>query len=248
MRSFLTCVCLTLAVVAWAPAGAAAETVDEVLARYAEARGGESVASIDTVVATGRALMGDGVEFPFRYEWMRPNRFRFELTVQGVTEIQAFDGETSWTVDPPGQPDPIEMSPQELALLNDAVDFEGPLINAAAKGHTAELVGEEEFEGTPAYKIKLIKADGMVEYCFLETESMMEIAQHEVYDFDGQEVVLQTIWGDYKEFEGVILPTSWSRGPKDGPAQITLLFENMEVNADLADNRFAMPEVKEAAE
>ncbi len=237
MRSIALICCLAMAL---APA-AAGETLDEVLARYLEARGGEALKGVGTVVATGRALMGGGAEFPFRYEWKRPNKFRFELTIQGITEVQAFDGQTPWATDPPSQPDGAPMSPQEFALINDAVDFEGPLVGAAAKGHKVELVGEEEFEGTPAYKLKLTKADGMVEYCYLDKDYALEIAQLEVYDFDGQEVVLQTTWGDYKEFAGAVLPTSWSRAPRGGPTEMTLLFENIEVNAELPDERFSMP-------
>jgi hypothetical protein len=233
-----------LSLAAW-PAPAGAETVEEILAGTAEARGGAArLAAVDSIVATGTAHLGPDFEAPFRYEWKRPDRFRFELTIQGVTEVQASDGDSAWRLSPSDQPDPEPMAALDLALLNDAADFLGALVDPAGKGHRVELVGEADVEGTPAWELRVARAEGFVERIYLDAEHLVEIHQVEEHPLPGgaEPLVLITTWGDYKEVGGVLLPHYWSRHPRQNPAGgLTLTFETLKVNEPVADERFTMP-------
>jgi len=227
-------------------AAQAPQTVEQILAGSAEARGGaERLAQVGTIVATGTAhLNGGAVEAPFRYEWKRPDKFRFELTIQGVTEVQASDGETAWRFDPQNQPDPEPLAPLDLALLNDATDFLGALVSPETKGHRVELVGATELEGTPAWELRVERAEGFVETIYLDREYLVEIQQVEEHPLPGgaDPLKLVTTWGDYKDVEGVMLPHYWSRHPAAAPdADLTLAFESLTVNEPVADERFRMP-------
>ena len=44
--------------------------------------------------------MGPGMEVPFSMVFKRPLQMRLEFTMQGMTAIQAYDGETAWSVMP----------------------------------------------------------------------------------------------------------------------------------------------------
>ncbi len=229
---------------------AAAQSVEEILAQYAEARGGkEKLESVRSLSAQGVAVMGGGMEAPFRYEWKHPNKFRFELTQQGRTEVSAYDGTTAWQIEPPGQPEP--MSDFDLAMLNDAMDYpNSPLVNPQAKGHRVTLVGKEEIEGTEAYKLEVVKKNGSVEYSYLDAEYFVEILQIEKHVAPGSqsEFELEVTWGDYKEIDGVLFPYSWSQKPRGAPAGMTLVFEKLAINVALDDERFAMPQAGEAGD
>lgn len=222
---------------------APAQTVDEVLARHLEARGGQAaVDAFTSLRARGRAVFGGGAEAPFTYEWKRPDRFRFELTLGGTTEIDACDGETCWIVEPPEQPQPGPMPPQQRMMLNDAVDILGPLVGPQAKGHTVALLGREEVEGTPAFKLAVTKKNGFAEVSYLDAEHFLEILQVETYSMPGGgELKMVVTWGDYKEVGGVLVPHYWERHPEGAPRGMTLMFEHMEANPDIPDGRFAMP-------
>ena len=219
------------------------QDVDEIVAKFIEARGGqEALDGLRSVRASGTAHFGPEAELKFHYEWKRPNKIRFELTQQGITEIQASDGTTHWHVDPPGQPNPGPMSAIDLAQLNDGIDYLGPLVDYREKGHEISLLGKEEIEGTAAYKLEIKKKGGMVEHSYLDAEYFVEILQIERYPMpDGSTMELEVTWGDYKEVAGVLLPHSWHRKPKGAPAGLTLVFEKVEVNVDIPDERFAMP-------
>ena len=119
-------------------------------------------------------------------EWKHPNKFRFELTQQGMTEVSAYDGTTAWQIQPPGQPE--LMSDFDFAMLNDAMDYpNSPLVSPEAKGHRVTLVGKEEIEGTEAYKLEVIKKDGSVEYSYLDAEYFVEILQIEKHVAPGSQ-------------------------------------------------------------
>ena len=218
---------------------APAETVEEILAKYAEARGGEeALANVETIRSSGKMLLGGGLEAPVEYEWKSPNRFRFEMTMQGATEISTFDGKEGFRSDLRNGGEPSPMGPDDYRQLNDAIDFMGPLVNAEAKGHKVELLGQEEVEGTPAWKLKLTKANGDVEHIYLDAEYFIEIRQVELHEVGGRTVEVEVTWGDYKEVGGVMIPHSWSQTPPGGGQGLNVLFDGFTVNEKLADDRF----------
>ncbi len=121
----------------------AQETVDEIIAKNIEARGGR--AALDAAEAfrmTGKMTMGPDMEAPLTVEKKRPMKMRFEFQLQEMTGIQAYDGARGWTVMPfIGKPDPELMTGADLEGAAETADFDGPLIDYAKKGHTVELMG-----------------------------------------------------------------------------------------------------------
>ena len=70
-------------------APASAQTVDELIAKANEARGGLArIKAVQSVRMTGR-MTAPGVEAPITLEMKRPRNTRMEFTVQGQTGVQA---------------------------------------------------------------------------------------------------------------------------------------------------------------
>jgi len=81
---------------------AAAQTVDEVIARSLEARGGlERLKAIRSIRMTGRVAAGDR-QMTTVVEAKRPALIRVETIADGVRMVQAFDGKTAWGIPPMG--------------------------------------------------------------------------------------------------------------------------------------------------
>ena len=87
------------------------------------------------------------------------------------------------------------------------------------KGYKVELVGEETFEGTEVYKIKLIKkpllVDGKevenIEMFYFDKENFVPIASEKTeVTGPGAGGVSQILISDYQEIDGVILSRSVS--------------------------------------
>ncbi len=228
----------------WPVAAGADEpkTADEVIAKYIEAIGGRAkLDSVKSLRMTGKATGMGGMEVPLAVEFKRPKKVRVEFTVQGMTGVQAFDGTTGWFIMPfMGKNDPEKMPPDMVEAIEDQGNFEGPLVDYKKKGHKVELVGKEDFEGSEVYKLKVTKKNGNVEYHFLDAEYYIPLQMKGKRSFQGTEVEMTTIFGDYKEVDGLLLAHSIKQGGMAGD----MTFEKIELDVKLSDDRFTMPEVK----
>ena len=237
--------CFAWAVVAvLAAAAAPAQTAYEIIEKNIAAKGGrEKIKGMQTVRMTGTMAMGQGMEAPFTMEIKRPSKMRMEFTIQGMTGIQAYDGTTGWMVMPfMGKKEPERMSEDDLKNAKEQADFEGPLLDYKDKGHQVEYVGKVDVEGSPAHKLKLTEKSGDVSYIYLDADAFLEIKSESKRKVRGQELEFETSFGDYKEVGGMLFPHSLEIKAKGAPAAQTLTFTKIEVNPEVADSRFAMPE------
>jgi outer membrane lipoprotein-sorting protein len=227
-----------------------AQTVDEVLAKYYEAQGGvEKLKALNSVRITGTLPVGPGMEAPFVMERKRPGKQRMEFTLQGMTGIQAFDGERAWSVMPfMGKKDPEAASEEDSRLQKEDADFDGPLFDWKQKGHTIELVGKEQVEGADAFKLKVTKKNGNVDFYYLDAETYLTVKQEGKRRRQGTEIEGETIFSDYKDVDGYMMPFVMEQGMKGAPQRQKLTFTKIELNVPLAEDRFAMPAVAAVAD
>jgi outer membrane lipoprotein-sorting protein len=225
-----------------------AQTVDEVLAKYYEAQGGVAkLKALESVRITGTMGIGPGMEAPFVMERKRPGKRRIEFTVQGMTGIQAFDGEKAWSVMPfMGKKDPEAASEEDTKLQQEDADFDGPLLDWKAKGHTVELAGKEPVEGADAFKLKVTKKNGNVEYHYLDAETYLPVKQEGKVKRQGTEIEGESYFSDYKDVDGYLMPFAMEQGLKGAPQRQKMTFTKIELNVPLEDGRFTMPAVAAA--
>jgi len=218
------------------------KTADDVIAHYIDAIGGRAkLDSVKSLRMTGKAIGMGGMEVPLVVEFKRPKKVRVEFTVQGMAGVQAFDGKTGWFIMPfMGKTDPEKMPPDMVEVIEEQGDFEGSLVDYKKKGHQVELVGKDDFEGSEVYKLKVTKKSGKIEYYFLDAEYYILLQVKGKRKFQGTEVEMTTKFGDYKEVDGLLLPHSIQQGGMAGDTT----FEKIELNVNIPDDRFTMPEVK----
>lgn len=222
-------------------------TVDEILAKNAEAKGGmEKLRALNAVRFTGRLNFG-GMEAAFMMAKKRPEMVKMEFTLQGMTGIQAYDGSTGWTIMPfMGKKDPEAMTADALKEFKDSADFDGPFVDYAKKGNKVELLGKGEVEGTPVYKIKLVTKEGNESTLYLDAEGFLEVKVEAKRQVQGQEVEGETLFGNYQEVDGLLFPFSIEMKSKMGSQ--TVIIEKAELNPLLEDSAFKMPAAKPAVE
>jgi len=220
-----------------------AQTVDEILAKHFEAQGGlEKWKALTTTRITGSIAVGQGMEAPILIERKRPGKERIEFTFQGMVGVQAFDGEQAWAVMPfMGKKDPEALSEEDTKLQKDNADFDGPLLDWKAKGHTVELAGKEQVEGAEAFKLKVSKKNGYVDYFYIDTETYLLVKQDGKRKRQGTEFEAETFLSDYKEVEGYMLPFTMEQAAKGAPQRQKFTFSKYELNPPIDDARFKMP-------
>lgn len=224
------------------------KTADEVVAKYIAAVGGrEKLDALKSMRITGKAIVQGGMEMPLVVEMKRPNKVRIDSTFQGMTITQAYDGTTGWMIMPlTGKTDAEKLPDEQVKHLASRADMDGPLVDYQKKGHKAELVGTDEIEGSPVYKLKMTKKDGDVDTFFIDKESFLPIGMKTKTAIQGTEMEVEVSFGDYKPVDGVMM--AHSVGQKMGAmGGTTMTFEKVETNIDLPDSRFAMPEAKGSA-
>lgn len=228
---------------------ASAQTLDDVLAKHLQARGGmDKIKSVRSAKLTGRMMMGPGIEAPMTLTWKRPASFRMEFTVQGMTGIQGYDGSTGWQVMPfMGKTDAEKMSEEDLKNAEEQADFDGQLVDWKEKGHQVELLGKEATEGTEAWKLKVTKKNGDVTMIWIDAEAWLEIRNAGKRKVRGQEAEFETSIGDYKEVGGLLIAHSLQVTVKGAPVSQNLMIDKVELNVEVPDGQFTMPEAKPAA-
>jgi hypothetical protein len=222
-------------------APALAQTVDEVIAKSFEARGGiERLKAVRTIRVTGRMSMGPN-EASMVVERKRPGSIRAEITVRGQRAVQAWDGTTAWGISPTGSGQP-EALPAEAALaMADDADVDGALVDYAAKGHRVALLGKERLDTGDAYKIEVRKKGGAVEIHFLDARSYLTVRIEGRRTIRGTVVEGESLLGDYREAGGILWPYSIKSGARGNPEKQTFTVDKIEVDPPLDDARFRMP-------
>ncbi len=239
---------LTLLAAMLGPLDTSAQTVDEVIAKNIQAHGGlEKLKAVRTIRVTGKFSQGS-FRAGFLQENKRPEMVREEAIIQGLSQIQAYDGKTGWQVSPfGGRKDAELLSQDDLKGLQLDADIDGPLVDYKEKGHKAELVGHDSVEGTDCYKVRLALKNGDVRYYFLDTDSFLEIKMENQSNIRGAVQFSESYFGDYEQVNGLYFPFAFEGGPKGSPERTKYTVEKVEVNVPLDDALFTMPVSKPEA-
>jgi len=232
---------ITLIFILFSAITLSAQTLDEILKQYYEARGGyEKVKSVETMKATGKQMV-QGIEIPFIIQQKRPNLLHIEATVQAQSIIQGYDGETAWMINPlTGSTDPQILPGEQAKQILEQADIDGHLIDFEDKGHTVELIGKEDMEGTEVYKLKVTLKNGDVRYDFLDAEYFLELKVLAKIKYQDTEIEAETYTSDYKEIEGMMMPHSLET--KRGGATVSqIVIDSIAVNVEMDEAIFKMP-------
>lgn len=220
-----------------------AQTADEIVARNLEAKGGAAkLKAIQSIRMTGKMLVGPGIEAPIVLELKRPRAMRMEISIQGMTITQAYDGKMGWMLNPmSGRTDPEPMPSEAMTLVEEQADMDGPFVDYKDKGNTIELLGKEKVEGADCYKLKVTLKSGDTRVYYIDAERYLEVKQESKTNVRGTDVESDTIVGDWKEVDGLMFPFSIDSGQPGGQMRQKMTVEKIEVNPTIDDARFAMP-------
>lgn len=247
MPRFPSLLGMTAAIIMLAPAPAArAVTADEIIARHLAALGGAAkLKAIHTLRRSGKLIVpGFNAELAYTETRARPGAIRQELTLQGLTQIEAFDGRDGWHIQPfQGRKDPARMSADETKALRLAADIDRPLIDYQAKGHTVEYLGTEDVDGTPAHKLRLKLAWGDEVTYWIDPDTWMLVRDRERQIIRGAEQVTDTDYGEYEQVAGVWVAMSEEQGAQDSDAsqKQKVVFDKAEANVAADPAWFAFP-------
>ena len=221
---------------------AQAQTVDEIIAKNIEARGGlAKLKSFQTIRTSGKISVGF-FHAAYVEEVKRPGKVREEQIIQGMTASSAFDGKVAWRVSPfEGRKDPDLLSDDDRKGLVEEGDIDGQLVDYKNKDHRAELIGHDSVEGTDCYKIKLTLSTGDVRYYYIDSDSYLELKVETERNIRGTVNYQEILYGDYEKVDGVYFPFAIEQGTKGDSQRVKMTVDKIDINTPLADSLFSIP-------
>ena len=236
-----------------AAAAAHAQTVDEIVAKNLQAKGGaEKWKSVNSVKMTGKVTL-QGMELPLTVYAKRPNYNRQEIMLQDKQLVQAFDGTTAWYINPMMGSDVAQETPAAQAeMMKNGADFDGALIGYKSKGHTIEFIGKEKLAAaeagkekpaaaTEVYHLKLTMKNGHVTHYYLDANSGIELKTTAEVDVGtGMKQPLETELSNYQQINGIMIPHSMKQSV-GGKTLAQMTIDKVEFNAPVDDALFRMP-------
>jgi hypothetical protein len=225
---------------------ARADTASDLVAKNLAARGGaDKLAAISSIQFTGKVVVPGGFELAYRETRMRKNNAAlYEMTIQSLTIVQGYDGTVGWRINPfEGRRDAERMSADDTRALSDDATVDGPLLSAKATGATVTYLGREDYDGTDAYKLRVVDPTGAEYQYYLDPDSYLEIRIIETRKLRGARQVSETELGDYELVNGVYFPFSIASGPlgSDASQRQVLTIAAARANLPLNPMMFAMP-------
>ncbi len=241
--SLLAVLCLFLGGASPAPA----MTVDEVINKHIEARGGlDAWAKIHNLKATG-TYTGFSKMSPFTLHRERVGestdtiaKYHLDYVLDGRPVTVGFDGEIPWWINLWNQiPWSQRIGGQDLKVLMQDVDFESPFFHYQEKGYQVELLDEGDLDGQKALRIQLTRPDESVETWYLDPETYLELG----YDAEGSDfgrpAPQRAFIEDFREVNGVMIPHYVE---KQWYTRLRIMeIEAVETNLEIDDDLFRMP-------
>lgn len=222
---------------------ARAQTADEIVGKYFQAVGGlDKIHAVSTLRRTGTFIGGGGFEAAVVQENKRANQVREEFLLQNLTGVNAYDGKTGWKIEPwNGKKDAEPLGEEETKSIVEDADFDGPLVDYQKKGNKVEFKGQEEVEGTNTYKLEVTLRDGTVLQYYIDADYYVPIKIDTRHMIRGAEREYETALGDYKQVAGWYLPFSYETNAKGSADKSRIVYDTIEANVAIDDNRFRVP-------
>lgn len=222
-------------------------TAEQLVAKNQEARGGAAaLAAIKSLQIEGRYLTPGDFELAFKEVRKRTpagDAVRDDLSVQGMTIVQAYDGASGWKINPfQGRRDAERMSADEARSIADSGLISGVLLSAQSSKGVVTAAGTEDFDGTLAYKLKVVQPDGDEFVYLLDPDTFLEIKTVESRRIRGTLSVNSSEMGDYEKVAGVYFPMavdSWSGDNSNQRSR--LVVEKATANVDAPASLFMQP-------
>jgi outer membrane lipoprotein-sorting protein len=220
------------------------QTANDVIAKYEDAMGGrDKLATLKSVHIEGVSVMQNGNEVTSVINKVNGSLMRTDVNFGMGSFSMLVTDKTGFSSNPRNGGKFEPMSEEMVKSLQPELDIAGPLVNYAAKGNKAELLGKETIDGKETYKIKLTLANGNDITYFIDANTYYIVRDQKKGMMrrgggapgggapgaaaPAGDNIQTTDYADYQKTpEGFVFPMSVKRGGIAG----TTIVEKLEVN------------------
>jgi hypothetical protein len=161
---------VSLAASLLASQGVFGQTADAIIAKYIDALGGkEKLLSIHSTYQEGVAVMQNGNEIETKTWKVQGQLYRQEISFGMGNIVIIVTPKAGWSSNPRTGGTFKELTPEQLQAGQLEMDPVGPLVDYAAKGSKAELLGKDTINGVQCWLVDLTLSNGNdIKYSFDE--------------------------------------------------------------------------------
>lgn len=220
---------------------ASAQTVDDLVARNIEARGGLTKLNAVETVRIERTIAAVFTDIDIVIYKKRPNLYRSEQKAKDAptATVRGFS-DTAW--ESAGGKTTVREGAAPMEQREIDADFDGFLVNYREKGHTIALEGKQKLGPTDVYKLKVTMKSGAERIVYLDATTFLERRHEGTIELGPKRRVKTTIdYGDWREVGGVKFPFAIEED-RDAPGQTFVHYtKRIEVNVPMDEALFRMP-------
>jgi hypothetical protein len=231
---------------AWLSTPVTAQTVDEVIARHIEARGGEEkLKAIQTLKIT-RTIGTPFTRVDVVVYRKRPHLLRTEQKPADQTEtmVGGVNKDAAWD---PAAGGKARLRPEPFAAMAREIDadFDGDLlVDWKVKGHTVTLEGRETIGTVDTWKLKVTTPSGAVRDVYLDAKTYLDYQHVGSMPLPDKRIREFTItFANWKDVDGVKFPFDMDEERREGIINQSLATYThaIEINVPMDDALFATP-------
>lgn len=213
-----------------------AQTADEVIAKHIDAIGGKDNWKKVNSMRMEASVSAQGMEVPVIIHQVHNKASKQEYTVMNMTGYSIVTTDGGWNFNPfNGQTSPEPMTADEVKAGQDQLDIQGELIDYKDKGHSVELMGKEDVDGTECYKLKLTRKSGRETIYLIDPKTYYPVRAISKLTLNGQEITQTINLSNYQKLpEGIVVPFTMENGQAPAPINIT----KVEVNPKIDESIF----------
>lgn len=219
-----------------------AQTVDEVIQKYAITMGGlEAFNKVTTAKITG-TLTTQGNVLPFTTQIVNTKAMRTDVAAMGKEVINAYDNGKGWKINPlAGIITATEVTGNELVTLKAQASLANNLMDYKNRGHQVELLGQQDVDSVKAFKIKLTnKEDGKLTTYYISTINYLLIKSITKREIAGSEYDAETFYTDIKEINGLKFCMHFTQ-KIEGKILQEVTYQKIDLNTPVDEKIFKLP-------
>ena len=187
--------------------GLQAATLDEVVARHIEAKGGRDAwKGVEGLKITG-TYEAFSIPKPFTLIEKAPGRIYFDHYQGNDHVVLGFDGTTAWMLHEGYRMDyPFRLGRADRNVAEQESDLATPFFDYEERGGKVEYLGREKFEGVQGHKLKVTRQSGVEETWYLDPETYLEFARISTGSDYGHPTEMVTFFEDFRKVDGLVIP------------------------------------------
>jgi len=227
-------ICLTILIASLCSIHIQAQTLDEIIDKNIAAMGGkEKLLALNSVSMEG-TLSFNGQNIPVKIIQLNNKGQKITLTINGMVNYTIQTKDSGWNYFPiKGQTKPEVMPSVVIKEMSDGLDIQGSFINYEEKGHTVELTGKDDVDGTECFKIRMVTKSGLEETLFIDPNNYYVIKSVEKTKASGQEQEQTQTFRNFKKMDsGYVFPLSLT-GFGPGELEITKIEVNIPIDESI---------------